>query len=393
MPAVDVQSDLINAKQKGEDALQKFVQERLTTDTTDFFAPIKQQKLKTFSDIKKIVTVSASKGKTIIVQEDRNLFCKIFTVNDQLRRKIDLKDMFQYSLGTYPYALATVHGCLVKTNKSKLMECMERGHDPIDLESIKDKESVWIYDAMAILQQLGNSSSAERTKRATCGEVRVKITGPTQRKTLQWKKFLSNGSNKTALVEFLYREWSKPEYAGKLKGIELVVTHGTKCHSIKSTDGINLTVNDVQELSSTHEEADTRLLLHAAHAAQTVPVVVIRSPDTDVAVLAVTFKKQISADVYFDTGVKNRRRLVNINQLSDQLGEKKSSALLGLHAFTGCDAVSAFTGKGKVKGYDLLLKDEQVEQLMCELGTSSLVSPELMTACEMFVCKLYGSQI
>ena len=40
-------------------------------------------------------------------------------------------------------------------------------------------------------------------------------------------------------------------------------------------------------LRSDHEEADTRLLLHAKHAAATHPRIVIQSPDTDVAVLSV----------------------------------------------------------------------------------------------------------
>ena len=40
-------------------------------------------------------------------------------------------------------------------------------------------------------------------------------------------------------------------------------------------------------LHSDHEEADARLLLHAKHAANTHPRIVIQSPDTDVAVLSI----------------------------------------------------------------------------------------------------------
>ena len=36
-----------------------------------------------------------------------------------------------------------------------------------------------------------------------------------------------------------------------------------------------------------------------------------------------------------------------------------SNALLGLHAYKGCDTVSAFSGKGKVKPLKLMMKNEK----------------------------------
>ena len=41
-------------------------------------------------------------------------------------------------------------------------------------------------------------------------------------------------------------------------------------------------VERVLQLQSNHEEADTRMLLHAKHASLTYPKVLISSPDTDV---------------------------------------------------------------------------------------------------------------
>ncbi len=44
----------------------------------------------------------------------------------------------------------------------------------------------------------------------------------------------------------------------------------------------------IRELRSTHEEADTRILLHAKHASvENDAPILIRSPDTDVLVLSV----------------------------------------------------------------------------------------------------------
>lgn len=54
-----------------------------------------------------------------------------------------------------------------------------------------------------------------------------------------------------------------------------------------------ITVNaaDVPDLECWHEEADTHLLLHAAHAGQSSNMaVIIQSPDTDVAILVCVLK-------------------------------------------------------------------------------------------------------
>ena len=50
------------------------------------------------------------------------------------------------------------------------------------------------------------------------------------------------------------------------------------------------TIN-IDELLSDHEEADTRLILHAAHCNN--EQVVIWSPDTDVAIIAVTHTEEL----------------------------------------------------------------------------------------------------
>jgi len=103
--------------------------------------------------------------------------------------------------------------------------------------------------------------NAERGRRAADGVQRVKIYGSDQQVPRQWKKFLSCGSNKEALVEFLFVQWSKCE-PEKLKGVKLYFTHGQLCHSFCGKNG-NLYVEAIPELASNHEEADTRLLLHS----------------------------------------------------------------------------------------------------------------------------------
>ena len=73
-------------------------------------------------------------------------------------------------------------------------------------------------------------------------------------------------------------EWQKEKYANKLPGKTLVVTCGREAYQLSS--GV---VERLTDLDSSQEEADTRLLLHAAHAARSHFVaVIIVSEDTDV---------------------------------------------------------------------------------------------------------------
>ena len=51
----------------------------------------------------------------------------------------------------------------------------------------------------------------ERSRRADAGSQRIQILDPDQRTPTQWKKFLSEGTNKEALAEFLYVVWKNAD--------------------------------------------------------------------------------------------------------------------------------------------------------------------------------------
>ncbi len=109
---------------------------------------------------------------------------------------------------------------------------------------------------------------------------------------------MSAGSNKERLVEFLFTEWQRGKYADKLGNRMLVMTHGGYCHKLTSQNG-RVIAEELTDLQCDHEEADTRILLHAKHASSSTEQVVIRSPDTDVAILACAFTHNIDANLLF----------------------------------------------------------------------------------------------
>jgi len=43
-------------------------------------------------------------------------------------------------------------------------------------------------------------------------------------------------------------------------------------------------------------------------------------------------------------------------------------AMIGVHAYTGCDSVSAFGGQGNIKAIDLMNKSHEYRQLFTSFG-------------------------
>ena len=165
------------------------------------------------------------------------------------------------------------------------------------------------------------------------------------------------------------------KYAAKLKNKVLFVTSGESCRKVFSQDGSNIKYHDVPSLMCRHEEADTRLFLHARHASQNGhQSILIKSSDTDVEILACYYADKISSELYLHLGTQAKARLINISTLTAHLGPPVCNALLGLHALTGCDTVSAFAGKAKKKALGLIQSDMHWCNVMQELG--KFVSPK-----------------
>lgn len=144
------------------------------------------------------------------------------------------------------------------------------------------------------------------------------------------------------------------------------------------------------ELESSHEEADTRLILHMQHASNFFSAVVCVADDTDVFILCLSFCKGAKSDWYLKPGSKNRTKLISLQKIAESLGGKMLNALIGLHSFTGCDTVSAFANQGKVKGLKLTQQNEKYQEAFSELGANWLLSETLAKDLERFTCELYA---
>ena len=182
--------------------------------------------------------------------------------------------------------------------------------------------------------------SEARSKRGKAIRRRVtpKSTTPTN-----WKSFLGDNANKTELFNFPADEVGKMATTN-----EVIVTRQANALTTSSHPASSL-----EELAPcAHEEADTRIFLHAWHAAREgYKSFMIEANDTDIVVIALSLMPSFSAvgmeKMWVVFGKGEHTRWIPIHDLAFSLGPEKTNGILFFHAFSGCDVVSGFNGKGK----------------------------------------------
>lgn len=162
-----------------------------------------------------------------------------------------------------------------------------------------------------------------------------------------WFNFLRENKNKSRLFEFLSQgllDLNIPE------GKQIIATLEENVVCVPER-------NNVSNISPcTHEEADTRIMVHVLDAvSHGLTKVQIRTVDTDIIVLAISLASQLlSLDecwVAFGTG--KDFKYIAVHEIANCLGPDTCKALPMFHAFTGCDTVSSFNGKGKKTAWDV----------------------------------------
>ena len=126
----------------------------------------------------------------------------------------------------------------------------------------------------------------------------------------QWSLFLSCNENKIVLIKSIVSEWKQEKYLTEIGDKDFYVTDGEQIFKLHPNE-----VTAIQELFSNHEEADTRMILHAKHAYSTCSKVIISSPDTDYFVICLSMHQVIHGNLYFLTGVKNNRRIIDVSEV------------------------------------------------------------------------------
>lgn len=226
----------------------------------------------------------------------------------------------------------------------------------------------------------GSLKQEERMKRGQGG--RIKVKGSTKIPT-NWNAFLQNDDNKKELFEFLAIEIAKAEIP---QGKTLVAT--------KNEGVVHFPIDFCDHWVSPchHEEADTRIFLHAHDAAKkNHQSIMIKTVDSDIVIIALHAFFTLNLDqLWVDYGVGKNRRFLAIHDLAIQLGEEMCAGILFWHSFTGCDTVSAFAGHGKKTFWDTWKNNKNFSPTFATLSRSPKeISDRLFQDIQLYVIKAY----
>src|SRR6218665_425874 len=352
--------------------------------------PLKRNKLSFFATPKP-TTASKMKSKVIAARNDSVLFSRLY-IACQIRNT-DLDEFFRHENQVFPPSLSDA-GSLHLGTKSDLLSCLSNVCQPMLTSPCVD---ALVIDGAAIVNMLQPKSAGTFADyanlifipyiRSQLAHVKridivwdrydtVSLKGLTRAKRgfgmrrqvtesapvpHNWHDFLRNDDNKTALFTFLAQRVSRmPKDLDK----HVVVT-------LDTTVLTTMANYDIAQLSPcTHEEADTRIFLHVADLVRAGnSKIVIKTVDTDVVVLAIAFQQKIAClELWVALGTGQNLRYIPAHELACILGPERACALPMFHAFTGCDTVSAFIGRGKKTCWEVWNKYPDVTVIFNELS-------------------------
>ena len=116
-------------------------------------------------------------------------------------------------------------------------------------------------------------------------------------------------------------------------------------------------------MSCTHEEADTRMFVHATDGAE--------HGDTYVVVIGISMARKIGCDCLwfaFGTGTSPTFRYLDATAMAQALGDAKCGGLPAFLALAGCDVTSPFAGKGKCTAWTAWEAYDDATSAMCTLS-------------------------
>ena len=390
--------------EKGKEGLTKFTDERLIQRRVAFHDPLLKQKAKTMNSLYDTDVLKDKKKSPVTA--DRDMFRRLLIAKDA-GRDVNIDCLLESELSEKPLSLTTSDGRLRKANKSQLIEIL--AHDVIqkDLLVTPDLNTCTIIDGMALVQALGKPaglrtfgeladsfidtvkshgnlsdridvlfdwyeerSIKEGTRVIRSGgvkTVRMIISNRDVKLPDNWKSVIGLDANKANLASFLSEELRKD---GCFDRKQVIVSGGFQ-DSGKVASNVSC---DLSPLSANHEEADTRIVLHAADATRRgYERMIVCCKDTDVLLLLCVFCNYLRKEMWMKAGTKKRPKMIRIHDI--RLDEDIRQGLLAFHALTGCDTTSQFAGITKKSAWKVFVT---APHLMHTLGRDKTPGPRYL---------------
>lgn len=409
----------------GQEKYNDFVKQKLEGKGS-IWDPLKKEKLNTFSSNNKNVTVTVSK-QLVQVREERKLMTRLL-IASRTRPDIDLpSNIGMYEFSVVPRSLFTIDGTLHQTTDKSVIAaelCKSQKVKEIEENTEQSNDNrirkVIIFDGMAIVNRINikkqkitncaefadqfiniikreasgfdevrvvfdrykekSLKANTRAKRTKGVSVQYKISDVTQIGHLVTKQFLSSIKTKNDLTEYLTKKLQLQ------LDVEYVIVYRMTCVT-------NILDLDPELKSYTHEEADTGIVLHAIDVCKRDPFtdLVISCSDTDVLLILLHYFDELSSSTIFRTTQHD----ITLQLVYESIGPHKCKAILGFHAFTGCDQTGKFYGHSKFSCWKVFMSStSQVIAALSKLGESIIKPTEVdVQALEHFVMHLYCKKI
>ena len=404
----DVIKTLHNIQELGETQYDQFVKQRLIDRTVAIEEPIKRNKLSLFSRAP-VKVKSKTDFQIATLKSNCSLFSQLYV--SCLSRQSNLDDFFCHENQAYPPSLTDM-GEMRSTTKSHLVDCLteEVLAQPVLLPfdaSILDGPAI-VNMVQPVVGQTFEQYADDKFIPYICSfnSRRVDVVWDvyledslkehardqrgkgTHRKVMpnvkvpnNWQGFLRDSKNKTELFRFLSQKLSEH------RSEKTIITTIEKNVVTNKPESVDL--SGIQPCS--HEEADTRLLLHAQHARLSgYENILIRTVDTDVLVIAVAMVEQLgNGRLWLLYGKGNTTKYIDVNAIASKLGIMKAKGLPVFHALTGCDNVSSFGTIGKRTAWAAWKALPEMDEVFALLATDPSKIDELISKIERFVVVCY----
>ena len=417
-PPTETGAQILAALTDGEKRLKEFIEDRLSQEKKTFDATLSKQKVPAFD--KK----GTSSVERKIQAKGQIPFAKLLIVGQS--RNLNVKELFKHEMSNIPPALFDNKGIMRKCKKSQLVNVLEEkflngcGDDTMDHRVVIGKALV--IDAMVMVQMLKATGtfddyskalfdsmlseslgyhrvdivfdvydaksikSAERARRGAQQMCNIHITNGEMRVPKHWDDFLSNIHNKNELVKFLMTSWKS--MSSQIPAGQTIVVSG------EDVFALNDELLQTDHVVSNHDEADTRLVLHASELLKDSDTVVIRTVDTDILVIALHHYQSMISGLARDKhlilwiGTGSHKRFLSVTQLNAVMPANIKDNLLAAYALTGCDSVSGLFHITKARA---IATFEKHSFNLSEVGEpNTMLSQACESECERFLAMLYG---
>jgi len=182
----------------------------------------------------------------------------------------------------------------------------------------------------------------------------------------EWNQFFNNISNKSDLLRLLNIYLRKEDVRSTFR-VPVIVNDDSKTWRLTSDDASQI-------FGCNHEEADTRMVLHACLQDTNVNVLILLVYAFTIHNPSKEWYMKIDSDTY-----------IRIRAIVDYFGVNVCSKLPHLHAVTGCDTSSFLHGVGKVEVVKNVFRDYQQLQNLQHFGETISTSEEMFENVSKFI--------